>query len=549
MFRSSHSLVLYSLGYSILTSMFLWWKRKSSGLLIIFLISLLPLYSMLRPGSYEAGDLSLHTIKLMEFYKSLQEGVFPPQWAGNLNANYGYTLFIFTYWTPYYIAAVFKFLGFGFLASMKLALASTYVISGLAMYLWGKDEFKSKMAGFSAAIFYLFAPYYLVDLHFRNPAGEIVAFAFLPIILLAIRRKRWLSTAFTFWLLILSHQIIAVASMPVILWYAWRTAPKQILALVLGGLLASHYWIPHLFESRYILESVIYNPIYFPKFLEFFYAPWRWGFLFQGPEAHTTVMIGYIHWIIISAATWWAIKKKDKRLKELLIIFLIYFLMMQGFSTPMWNVIPLMKHFQFSFRLLVVVALIIAMISSKIFSKIKPHVAIIILFITVGTTILNWGNRRNIPEINDEYLSTQIPYLVDGISAATVWMTSSNIWMDTIPTSPISGKVKYEQIFKNSVTHEYKVYADKPTKIIENTTYFPGWTAWIDEKSIPVRNRDGKIALDIPKGEHVLKLKFLNTPVRQLSMYFSLILVLISVYFSGRCRTRTCDLCNVNAPL
>jgi len=92
-------------------------------LALIILLSLLPVISIFRSGTYESGDLSIHVTKAMDFWEVLSEGNLRSQWTHSLNAGYGYPLYIFSYVAPYYFSSAFHLLGFSFLASVKLGLA------------------------------------------------------------------------------------------------------------------------------------------------------------------------------------------------------------------------------------------------------------------------------------------------------------------------------------------------------------------------------------------------------------------------------------------
>ena len=142
-------------------------KGKINYILLLFLISLLPLISIGRKGGYESGDLSIHSIFAISFYNSLRDGNFIPRWAGEMYFGYGYPLFIFIYPLPYYIVSLFHLLGFDFTSSVKLLLVFSYLVSGLFMYLWIKIIL-GKIPAFTASVFYLFAPYHLVDMHLRE---------------------------------------------------------------------------------------------------------------------------------------------------------------------------------------------------------------------------------------------------------------------------------------------------------------------------------------------------------------------------------------------
>ena len=160
---------------------FIYPKKTPPYILMLFLISLLPLVSILRKGSYESGDLSLHAMRTISFYKILFEEHIRPVWTPEFNAGYGDPHFLFSYFLPYFLASVIHKIGFSFIFSIKALLAVTYIFSGIFMYIWVKYEINGK-AGFTAAVFYLFAPYHLVDIHFRVTVAESMSFAFIPIL-------------------------------------------------------------------------------------------------------------------------------------------------------------------------------------------------------------------------------------------------------------------------------------------------------------------------------------------------------------------------------
>ena len=70
-------------------------RKPIHPLIMLILISCLPIISVFRLGVYESGDFTLHLYRAIDFYQSLSEGNVFPSWAGNLNAHYGYPLFIF----------------------------------------------------------------------------------------------------------------------------------------------------------------------------------------------------------------------------------------------------------------------------------------------------------------------------------------------------------------------------------------------------------------------------------------------------------------------
>ena len=145
---------------------FIFPKKKINLFFLLILISILPIISIFRNGDYESGDFNIHIYRIMSFYDSLKEGIIMPSWAAELNATYGNPLFIFNYSLPYYIISLFHFIGISFISSMKLYLGLTLYLSGIFMYLWIKELTGNKLAAFTSAIFYIFNPYHLIDVHF-----------------------------------------------------------------------------------------------------------------------------------------------------------------------------------------------------------------------------------------------------------------------------------------------------------------------------------------------------------------------------------------------
>src|SRR3989338_7386795 len=119
-------------------------KRDINLFALLILISILPLISILRKGTYESGDLNIHVGFAASFFESLRDGNFIPRWSSQIIYGYGYPLFLFTYPVPYYLASLFHVFGFTFINSFKIILALSFLSSGAAMYLFIKEELKNR---------------------------------------------------------------------------------------------------------------------------------------------------------------------------------------------------------------------------------------------------------------------------------------------------------------------------------------------------------------------------------------------------------------------
>lgn len=533
-------------------------KKKINAIVFIFLISFLPIISVFRKGSYESGDLTIHIKIGMAFFESLKQGFILPSWINFENNGYGGPVFLFHYLLPYYLISFFHMLGFSFIASTKMIIIFSYISSGLFMFLWVKTEF-NKRSAIIASIFYLYTPYHLIDMHFRNAIAELIAFSLIPLIFLLIK-KCFLSGKFIFFALnvifvfclIICHQVISLAVFPFFILYIIflyfqdkKKNAKNLLYLAISFvwslLLSSFYWLPILIEKKYIYWGISPN-VALPKFTEFLYSPWRFGLLFQGHYGELSYLIGYTQVLVIFIAVLMLIKKlyvhKEKKyILFFLVSFLIILFIMQSSSKFLWETIPLIKSFQFSYRLLLLESFFISIIAGITLNKLKnKKVIFIICLLTIAVTILNWGNRKTLPEINDQKIKKQLfeEKFAFGLLTTPKWLDIKQKY------PPIRSKSRFE-IFKGNgeivkITekineYEYLIHAKTSITVRGNITYYPGWMLTINNNRYKVnyQNQDfpGIITFDLDKGLYRAKLKLEDTNVRRTGKIISLIGIII----------------------
>lgn len=536
---------------------FIFPKRPLNYFILAILFSLLPIISLLRSGAYESGDFNLHIYRVMDFYDSLSHGILSPSWASSLNAAYGYPLFIFLNPLPYYIISFFHFLDFSFIASMKLFLGTTYILSGVFMFLFVRNYLKSDKAAFAGAIFYLFAPYHLVDLHHRVAIGELTTFAFLPLLFLSLnllKNKHTLTKSIflgiTIALIILSHQ--ALAYFALLFAFAFSVVFLRLKSLIMGtviGLLISSYALIPYIALRNFISGGEGLGISFSAISELLYVPWRYGLLFQGPNGEISSLIGYSQLIIIAAAFLFIIKRRiekslNKAFNFWFAITVITITLLFPLSKIIWETFPLIKLAIISSRLLLFTAFATSILAAIIMINLKKkyqHFFMIFIVITASYTLLNWGHRRVIPEINDATLREQLPFSTAGVEG---WGIGRPIWTgkhnfeNKIPASSmevLSGKGKFKIIRRTPNYREYIIDSDTKIETLVNTWYFPGWNATLDNKPLDINPKHkiypGKIVLEIPKGLHKLELRFKDLPILYYSKLSSVITILGSMGF------------------
>lgn len=554
------------LAAGVLLYRFIFPKKKISLLILIIFISVLPIISIFRNGDYESGDFNIHIYRNMSFYDALQEGQIHPTWSRDLNATYGYETFLIEAPLGDYLPALFHFAGFSFIMSMKLLLALSFIFSGIFTYLWAKQEF-GETSGFVASIFYQFAPFHLIDMHFRAHPGDMLLYTFFPLLLFFIiqflkkpKVEFFILVSITAALLILSHPLAGILIFfagiyTFFLWSRDGIKKKRIiitfLAFIVGVGLSSFYWIPVIIESKYIMTALYPETVTFQPILGYLFSPWRYGLLFQGPQGQFSFVIGYIQWFIVIFCIVFLLRKKfsgkeQKNLLFYLICFFVIFIMLFPFTKPLWLILPIFKNLEFAYRILILAPLITGTLAAILVKRInKQWLTILICTLAIITTILNWGQRRVIPEITDVNLKNNLPYVTNEIEGGTAavprWVNPEKPWMGTIPKKHIevlSGKGTFVETFRSSVKHEYVTDLSANAYIKENTYYYPGWVVTVDKNQVPItytnKKYPGIITFAVPKGLHLITLTFTDTPVRFfakcISIFTAFVIILLFIF-------------------
>ncbi|MDO8660126.1 MAG: 6-pyruvoyl-tetrahydropterin synthase-related protein [Candidatus Parcubacteria bacterium] len=507
----------------------------------------------MRKGSYESGDINIHAGFAISFYETLKDGNFIPRWNSDIIYGYGYPLFIFAYPLPYYLTAFFHFLGFSFISSIKIILGLSFIASGITMFFFIKEELKNKYAAFAASIIYLFSPYHLVDLHFRVALGENISFAILPFCFFSIKRMfqkptfAWtILSGVSLALLILSHQAISLTSFPFIIIYCLYLLMKKkntkikslfsyISFLAMGLSLSSFYWIPAIFESKYI-NLLSHGNISFIGLNQLFYSPWKWGFLFQGPQGELSLMVGYAQWLIIILSIILFISNrislKEKGIYSISIIsFFALLVMTQSISNPIWMNTSLLRGFQFSYRLLLCISFFTSIIAGIVIKNFTQKWFLIgLCLITISITFLNWGNRKTLPQLTDAAIQYEFPKSMAKVGqGTTIWVDSNKFESDKrmVPHIDIlQGNASISETSRNSTKHKYSISVLSKTAMFkENTLYFPNWVVKVDNEIYPISFTDpmypGVITFSLNKGPHIVEVIFMDTSVRIFSMFLS----------------------------
>ncbi len=258
------------------------------------------------------------------------------------------------------------------------------------------------------------------------------------------------------------------------------------------------------------------------------------------------------------------INKINRIEKKVLIFFLasffLYALMTQSFTSAIWR-LPLVRDVYDVWRLLAPIALITSVIAgivihvlqkshwnklNKIFLTNDKNILIgaLCLFVILST-ILNWGNRKNVPvdygQIKQAWTSMPVSNVASKV-LWTPWVDPNALWTRKLPDAPIdveSGKAEIFQIKRTISDHAYIIYAKTNVVITENTMYFPGWIVKVNNKeysfSYTSFPNGGLITFHLKKGLYKVEVLLTNTAIQNFASTISIVsFFIIGLVLVGR---------------
>jgi hypothetical protein len=552
-------------------------KKQVSPIVIIALVSLLPVVHIFRTGMFESGDLWIHVTRFLQFYQSLEEGILFPVWAKDLNLTYGYPILLFDPNFQYYVSSFFHIVGFSAITSVKIFLAIAFYAAGFPMYLYQKHLHKNNNSALIGALLYVFAPYHLSETHFRTSIGGVALFVFAPLTLLFTEKLYQEPKGIYFFCNALSVALMMLASPTSIVFFtfisfyflfmffkAWslHRAIYLLLSYLFGLCLSSYYWVPVVFEGKYTHHQEFHTQILFQPVTDLIFRSYLYGFLFQGHHGELTYILGFAQWALVLLAMLFFFRKKfSSSEKKGLVFFLaslfVTLFMITPYSKVIWDTIPFYKNLQFAYRLLVLAAFLAAVVGGYTLKKIKNRYLIFsIALLIIGSTMLNWGNRRVIPQITDQTIIKQTPMATlngeGGDPAVPKWTRSdpTNVWETKLPSQHLEikkGTAQVQEILRKTNMHEYLVSAKTPVTLQENTLYFPNWTVSVNNKQIPFTytspSHPGVMEFSVAKGTQLISIEFRETALRLYSHLitfasFGVLLLAATIYFYRLFSTR-----------
>jgi hypothetical protein len=367
-------------------------KPRTPWILLLHILTLLLVAVVVTRSMWEAHALLAgHSARkdlarLVEFDSAIRAGDFFPAWSPDLYAGYGSPIFQFYAPLTYYITEVPVLMGFDYATAIKLTQLLALFFSGLAMYRLASTDFSGWVACLGG-VFYMVAPYRLVDMFVRHALAEHFAFIWLPLIVWGTEqfvskssRIGFVTGALATAALIFTHNVMALIGLPVCVAAGWSLAsPKRgILSLkafgaagivvAVGVGLAAFFWWSAL-TGRSLTQAEVSLTSGYYDFHRHFIQGWQfldihWSFGISGGSADNQMplQIGLPHLIAGLAALamvlgQWQGEGEAGRRRAFwsvvgVCVMAIGAFMCCRWSQVLWEALPLVRYVQFPWRFL-----------------------------------------------------------------------------------------------------------------------------------------------------------------------------------------------------
>ena len=537
--------------------------KKTWPFFLILLLSIFAFWPLLRGGFFPVHD-DLQVVRLFEMEKCFLDGQLPCRWTPDLGGGFG--LPMFNYYSPlvYYLGMIFRFLGFSFLGSIKLLFLAGILLSGFSMFLLAR-EFWGNLGGLVSAILYVFVPYHALDIYVRGDLAEFFALSFLPLVFWCFYRlikekssQFLILSAFSLATLILSHNITAMLSFPIlVIWilYWFSTLEKfNRLAYIkvfsagfLGFSLSAFFLLPALFENS-LVNLLGLTTGYFDfraHFITlgqlFLDRSWDFGASWFGPIDGLSFQIGWPHWwlVVLSGGIGlWRLKNRKDGTTGLIFLtaglFLILAFMTHSRSIFIWEKIPFFSFVQFPWRLVGLAAFSGSFLAGSViglFARRNQVLEIfLVAFLIVLTILLNFAYFKpaKFQSVTDQDLLPRkdfFDFLPKNASLPEASFQEPKI---------IEGEGQIREFFKKSDYFKVniEVYQDQKASILIPVFNFPNWEIFVDEQKVLIEeNQFGLIAVKCPPGKHEISGWFRNTKVRLLGNGITLISLFFLIFY------------------
>ncbi|KKR32888.1 MAG: hypothetical protein UT63_C0029G0013 [Candidatus Gottesmanbacteria bacterium GW2011_GWC2_39_8] len=565
-------------------------------ILFIFLFLIPVIFPLFTKEILGSADNLAHLFRLVNLDRSISEGNLFPRWAGLAGHGLGAPVFNFIYLLPYYLTELIHLLGFGFLLSSEIFMAITIIFSSFFMYLFLK-EYLGEWASLVGSIVYAYIPYHLLSIYLYGDWGEILSFVVLPMLFWAVTKlsrepkRLWIFlTIVSYAAFILTHNLFVLISSVVLITFipfmGYKNKKSLLFicySLISAILVTAWFWLPALFESRYInyvklaAEEAGKRNFFFQSVapivrnsldLLLLKQPGYYSFAIGIPNLVIAIVSLLYCFIVKFSPRGFTPRGQGevtmKQCNHRIMIFSLFWFFFSLFLTRassafLWNNIPGMNMVAYPYRFLFINTFMGAILSGIFIDyllksprslKLKTFAFCLLIFAFIWQGFIYTRPKIDYFNFPTSYFQTEqtgilAPWTFKSMAyteflpptADTDLLTKLDQTGEVLPKVEIiegRGNIKVEKNITEQLA--FNITSEEGTKVRVNTFYFPGWIGKIDQSPVlPGLEEDGRMSLNIPKGIHKVEVFFGGTPIRSTAKILSIVsLIFLSLIYFKR---------------
>ena len=515
-------------------------------------------------------DFGFHLQSWLDAAAQMRHGTLDPAWTVTAAWNAGEPRFLF--YPP--LSWVF-----GALLALTMPLSTTPVVftavallsSGVTMYLLARDYARPAVASLTSAI-YIASPYMLFTAFERTAYGELLAAAWIPLLLRAALRDEpsiaglavptallWLTNAPAAVIGIYTLMFVATLRIAFALYRRSKTTAQMLLRRfsaggALGLALAAFYLVPAAYERRYIqvAMAIIDNIRVEDNFL--------FGHTGNGPHdqvLHTAslIAVGMLCAAVVALAAAIVVRQRhthraaeDAATVPLLILAaltLFIAFLLTPISLPLWRHLPELAFLQFPWRLLSVLGASLALTIALALRSIPPTKASltlssVIAILIVGSMTALWISpfRQSCEALDLPSVRAQLFTSHHGVEPTDEYTPTRadngflrwddpGYWLANDPAAFAPGTIPnpaaiipdydvpppVDQTLSGVAPRHLQLSLSQPQILVLNLRDFAAWQVFRNGTLVTqhLQRRDGLLAMALPAGASVIEVRWHRT--------------------------------------
>ena len=518
--------------------------------------------------SHENHERNTYAGRLIEFRDLLARGDLSPQWCGHFRGGLGSPYF--GYYQPgFFYAAGLVPWQVPPVRALGAAVAAFAMLGYLGMLGLVGRRFGT-LSGWLAATALLTSVYAGTEIYVRGDLSELAAMMTLPAALWALagwleqgRVRHAVCLALAGGALIVLHPIVALLGyglmglavgvfalmglakglpLPEGEGNCWRRAAGAVAALGAGIGLAAFYWMPVFFELDLVQSDRAFVGFY--HYASHFVDP-RDLFGLYSRTGTIPLALGVLPLLLaalnaaVLIARWGEATPPQRRLLLFALgAAALYVLLMTRASAPVWDWCPPLQRLQFPWRILSVVAVLVAAAAGAMLPWTTDRIGggrVALLVLALATLSWMYTAYQLDPD-------ARVPEGTGPLAAQDFAPDLRDEWLPRgatrdIPLADRRGPTagpgcRVEDFQRGQGRLSGHVRANRPSWIILPHYHFPvGWRAELDGLPVPLGSDPrGLMRIDLPEGtDAMLEIGFSRTPMRRWGLIVSASTLLVGI--------------------